>query len=300
MASTRNVIALQTAARPDGPSNSAYYSIFPPRLRGSPDAAFDAGAYDGPVVPLSTCAERDEALLQETPICTSNRAAAEMINVVIADGRPIFRDGLRRLLQTEPSLRIVGETGPAFDAATLVRDLRPEILLVEFAPQTTFEMLTTLAESGEAVHTIVLADNVDGADLTRALELGARGLVLRDSAADVLFKSIHAVLAGQYWIVSDSVADAAASLRKLEEELRRRRVFGLTPRELEIVRMVVGGFTNKEIGELLAIGENTVKSHLTHIFNKVGASSRMELALFAAHHRLLDSAPQAAQTLLRT
>ena len=239
--------------------------------------------------------ERDEALLQETPISTAATGSwfapgsHQLINVVIADGRPIFRDGLRRLLQTEPCLRIVGETGPGFDAATLVRNLRPDILLVDFAPQTTFETLKTLAESGEAVRTIILAECVDGADLTKALELGARGLVLRDSAADVLFKSIHSVLAGQYWIVSDSVVDAAAGLRKLEAELRRRRLFGLTPREIEIVRMVVGGFTNKEIGEKLAIGENTVKSHLTHIFNKVGASSRMELALFSEHHRLLDS-----------
>jgi len=231
-------------------------------------------------------------LLQETPIGISNWFAPDShqpIHVVIADGRPMFRDGLRRLLQTEPCLRIVGETGPGFDAATLVRNLRPDILLVDFAPQT-FETLKTLAESGEAVRTIILAEYVDRADLTKALELGARGLVLRDSAADVLFKSIYSVLAGQYWIASDAVVDAPAGLRKLEAELRRRRVFGLTPRELEIVRMVVDGFINREIGEQLAIGENTVKSHLTHIFNKVGASSRIELALFAAHHRLLDSA----------
>ena len=211
-----------------------------------------------------------------------------IIHVVIADGRPIFRDGLRRLLQTESRLRIVGETGPGVDAATLVRNLRPDILFLDFAPQTTFETLKTLAESGETVRTIILAEYVDGADLTKALELGARGLVLSYTAADVLFKSIHSVLAGQYLVASDSVVDAPAGLRKLEAELRRRRAFGLTPRELEIVRMVVGAFTNKEIGEKLAIGENTVKSHLTHIFNKVGASSRIELALFAAHHRLLD------------
>ena len=211
------------------------------------------------------------------------------ITVVIADARPIFRDGLRRLLQTEPHLRIVGETGPGSDAATLVRNLRPDILLVDFTPQT-FEMLKTLAESGGAARTIILAEFVDGADLTKALELGARGLVLRDSAADVLFKSIYSVLAGHYWIASDSVVDASAGLRKLEAELRRRRVFGLTPRELDIVRMVVGGLTNKQIGEKLVIGENTVKSHLTHIFNKVGASSRIELALFAKHHLMLDSA----------
>jgi len=217
-----------------------------------------------------------------------------MIDVVIADSRPMFRDGLRRLLQTEPCFRIVGETGPGSDVAALVRDLRPDILLVDFEGQRTFEMLTTLAASGQTVHTIILAEHVDDADLTRVLELGARGLVLRDSAADVLFKSIHAVLAGQYWIASDSVVDAPAGLRKLEVELRRRRVFGLTPRELEIVRMVVGGSTNKEIAEKLAIGENTVKSHLTHIFNKVGASSRIELALFAEHHRLLDRGGHAA------
>ena len=231
-------------------------------------------------------------MLQETAATGSCFApdSHQLIHVVIADGRPIFRDGLRRLLQTEGRLRIVGETGPGFDAATLVRDLRPDILLVDFAPQATFETLTALAESGEAARTIILAEDVDGADLAKALELGARGLVLRDSAADVLFKSIHYVLAGQYWIVSDSVIDIPAAMRKLEAELRSRRVFGLTPRELEIVRMVVDGFTNKEIGEKLAIGENTVKSHLTHIFNKVGASSRIELALFAAHHCLLDSA----------
>jgi DNA-binding NarL/FixJ family response regulator len=232
-------------------------------------------------------------LLLEIPAATGSGFAPDsqqLIHVVIADDRPIFRDGLRRLLQTEPRFRIVGETGPGRDAATLVRELRPDILLVDFAPETTFETLTILAESGQAVRTIILAECVDGADLTRALELGARGLVLRDSAADVLFKSIHSVLAGQYWIVSDSAVDVAAAVRKLEVELRRRRVFGLTPREIEIVRMVVEGLTNKEIGEKLAIGENTVKSHLTHIFNKVGASSRIELALFAAHHRLLDSA----------
>ena len=213
----------------------------------------------------------------------------QLINVVIADGRPIFRDGLRRLLQTEPCLRIVGESGPGVGAATLVRDLQPDILLVDFEPQTMFETLKTLAESGAAVRTIILAENVDGADLSKALALGARGLVLMDSAADVLFKSIHSVLTGQYWIVSESAADAPAGLRKLDAELRRRRVFGLTPRELEIVQMVVGGSTNKEIGEKLSIGENTVKSHLTHIFNKVGASSRIELALFAAHHRLIEA-----------
>lgn len=223
------------------------------------------------------------------------------IHVVIADARPIFRDGLRQLLQTEPCLRIVGETGAGCGAARLVRDLSADILLADFAPDTTFETLKILAESGAPARTIILAEDVDGADLTKALELGARGVVLRDSAADVLFKSIHSVLTGQYWIGSDAVVDARASVRKLEAELRRRRAFGLTPREIEIVQMVVAGLTNKEIGEKLAIGENTVKSHLTHIFNKVGASSRIELALFAKHHIVFEATgASAARSLLAT
>jgi two-component system nitrate/nitrite response regulator NarL len=222
-----------------------------------------------------------------SPAMAAPGPSHQLIRIVIADNRPIFRDGLRQLLETEPRLRIVGETGNA-DAAAVVRDLQPDILLLDFAPQSAFETLQAVAKSGTSARTIILAETVDAADLTKALHLGARGLVLKDSAADVLFKSIHAVLAGQYWIASDEVPDAPASLRKLESELRRRRAFGLTPRELEIVRMVVGGYTNKEIAEKLSIGENTVKSHLTHIFNKLGASSRIELALFAAHHRLLD------------
>ena len=211
---------------------------------------------------------------------------SQLVRIVIGDNRPIFRDGLRQLLQTEPHLRIVGEAGTA-DAATLAVDLRPDVLLVDFSPPSVFDTLAVLIAAASAVRPIILAESMDGPELTRALHAGARGVVLKDSAAEVLFKCISTVLAGQYWIVSDAVADAPGSLRKLDAELRRRRAFGLTPREIEIVRRVVGGYTNKEIAEQLAIGENTVKSHLTHIFNKLGASSRIELALFAAHHRLL-------------
>jgi DNA-binding NarL/FixJ family response regulator len=190
-------------------------------------------------------------------------------------------------LQTEPHLRIVGETGTA-DAATLAVDLRPDVLLLDFSPPSVFDTLAALLAAATTVRAIILTESMDGPELTRALNAGARGVVLKDSAAEVLFKSINTVLAGQYWIVSDAVLDAPASVRKLDSELRRRRAFGLTPREIEIIRKVVAGYTNKEIANQLAIGENTVKSHLTHIFNKLGASSRIELALFTAHHRLLD------------
>src|SRR5687767_10179665 len=202
------------------------------------------------------------------PDTITSEPRPDLVRLVVADTRPIFRDGLRRLLQVEPKLSIVGETGDPAEVVGLVQTLQPHILLLEFS-RSAFDILQAIAESGSAARTIIMADSVDGADLTKALHLGARGLVLKDSAADVLFKCINSVVTGRYWIASDDVPDVRAGLRQLDAELRRRRAFGLTPRELEIVRMIVAGCTNKEIAEQLSIGENTVKSHLTHIFNKL-------------------------------
>jgi DNA-binding NarL/FixJ family response regulator len=95
-------------------------------------------------------------------------------------------------------------------------------------------------------------------------------------------------MAGRRWVGRESVADVAASVKKLETMRRRAWAFGLTRRELEIVRAVVGGENNKAIASRLSISENTVKRHLTQIFNKVGVSNRIELATFAAHHRLVE------------
>jgi DNA-binding NarL/FixJ family response regulator len=221
---------------------------------------------------------------------TAVRSPIQPIRIVIADDRPISRDGLRWLIETQPGLLIVGETGPNSEASVLVRERQADVLLLDFPAdgRPALETLRQIAASDSSVRTIILAENIDSPDVATALQLGARGVVLKESAAEVLFKSIHSVIAGRYWIDSDDVSDAPASLRTLEVQRRHRRAFGLTPRELAIVRAVVAGYTNQEIAHNLSITENTVKSHLTHIFNKLGASNRVELALFAAHHGLLD------------
>lgn len=216
--------------------------------------------------------------------------AIQPARIVIADDHPISRDGLRRLLESEPGLIVVGETGDGSEAITLVRDQRADILLLDFpfCRQPTLDTLRDIAVSEIDVRTILLAERVDSLDLTKALQLSAKGVVLKDSAAEVLFKSIRSVMTGHYWIGSGHVLDLPAGLRKLNVERRRRRTFGLTLRELEIVRAVVEGHSNKEIAQRLSITENTVKSHLMRIFNKLGASNRVELALFARHHHLID------------
>jgi DNA-binding NarL/FixJ family response regulator len=212
------------------------------------------------------------------------------IRIVIAGEHPIFRDGLRRLLETDSDYVIVGETGDGSAVVPMVRELEPDILLIgrTSSGRSTIEIVRDLSVPDTSVRTMILTEGVDTPDVVSALELGARAVVLKDSPPDVLFKSIQSVMAGHSWMGHEQVCGTVPSLRKLEAARRRTKAFGLTRREIEIIRAVVAGCTNKEIAVMSSISENTVKSHITHIFNKLGASNRVELALFAAHHRLLD------------
>jgi two-component system, NarL family, nitrate/nitrite response regulator NarL len=214
---------------------------------------------------------------------------APRVRVVVANGHPIFRDGLRRLLETDPGL-LISEVGEDAGTVALVHEMAPDILLLDLATSgpRAVETLSELAASAVLVRTIVLTDCIDTPEVLRALQLGARGVILKDSTPEVLFESIHSVMAGDFWIGPEPVSEAVVGLRKLRAARRRSKALGLTPREMEIARAVVAGYTNREIAGRFSISENTVKSHLVHIFNKLGASNRVELALFASHHRVLD------------
>jgi DNA-binding NarL/FixJ family response regulator len=221
----------------------------------------------------------------------SYRPRVNHVRIVIADEHPIFRDGLRWLLETEPGLHVAGDAADSVTAAALVRDLNPDVLLLRMtgSGRPALDTLREVDAAGASVRTILLTTHVDTPEVLAALRLGARGVVPTDSSVDVLFESLRTVMAGHFWIGHHSVSNASAGLRKLNTERRRTKAFGLTRRELQIVQVVVAGHTNKEIASRLSITENTIKRHLTHVFNKIGASSRVELALFASYHRLLDS-----------
>lgn len=211
------------------------------------------------------------------------------VRIVIADDHPIFRDGLRRLLETAPDLKIVGDTD-ASEAITLVQTLRPDILLLGGSASAVapLEAVQRLVATGSPVRIILLTKSAEEPDVVAALQFGAHGVLPRDTTPDALFKSIQSVMEGRCWVGRECVSNLAAAVRRLDHARRRIMAFGLTHRELEIVRAVMSGDTNKAIARRFSISENTVKRHITHIFNKVGASTRVELALFAAHHNLVS------------
>ncbi|PYU89149.1 MAG: DNA-binding response regulator [Acidobacteria bacterium] len=219
---------------------------------------------------------------------------ANKIRIMIADDHPLFRDGLRKLLESEAGFEVVGEAADGGEVARLADELKPDILLLDIAmPVSGMEALRALAKASAPVRTILLTAAIEKRQIVEALQIGARGVVLKEAATQLLFKSIRSVMAGQYWVGRDAVSDLVKYLRDLmppSGESKIKKNFGLTPREMEVVEAIVAGYTNKEIAEKFTISEQTVKHHLTNIFDKLGVFNRLELAVFAINNRLVGNA----------
>ncbi len=213
------------------------------------------------------------------------------ITVVIADDHPLFREALRKLLEADPGVRVLGEAGNGRDAIRLVHELKPEILLLDLVMPDTpgLTVLRELSEAGTPVKTLLLTEELGDLDVGHALQLGARGIVMKHTTTELLFKSIRSVVAGQYWVGRECVAGLVETIRERAlpaGAVPRQPTFGLTPRQLDIVSAIVSGSTNQDIAQQFKISSNTVKYHLTNMFEKLGVSNRIELARFAVQHRL--------------
>jgi len=211
------------------------------------------------------------------------------IQVVIADDHPILLEGLRKLLEAESDILVVGQAFNGHEALEVTRRTEPSILLLDLAMPGLpgLEVLRALSGSSLPTRTILLTASIDRDDIVKALQLGARGLVLKESASQLLMKAMRIVMAGEYWIGRDSVSGLVETLRtQMFSPVEPK--FGLTPRELEIVSSVTAGYSNREIAQRFSLSQETVKHHLTKIFSKLGVTNRLELALFAISQHLVE------------
>ena len=207
---------------------------------------------------------------------------ANTIRILIADDHAIFRDGLRRLLATQTDFKVVAEASDGKEALALAAELKPDVLLLDLAmPRVPgMEVLRELARQEMPLRTILLTAAIQPFAVTTALQLGARGIVLKASPPELLLKSIRSVCDGQFWVGSEPVSTWARPGQPSGAG------FGLTSREVEIIAAIKEGNSNREIAAKLAISEETVKRHLSNIYGKLGVNSRLELAVLASEQHL--------------
>lgn len=211
------------------------------------------------------------------------------VRIVIVDDHTIFRDTLRMLLSGEPGFVVAGEASDGEEALRLLKRTEADVLLLDWRmPNLSGRgVLESLCASPAPPRTILLTAEFQREQAPEVFDIGARGLVLKDSGITVLTQSIAAVMAGHYWIVDRSVDDPRGYLqRRSRQNGSTEKDYGLTRRELDIVAAVASGRTNREIAEDLSLSVQTVKHHITRIFDKLGVYTRLELSLFATHHQL--------------
>lgn len=200
----------------------------------------------------------------------------------------MFRDGLRKLLNACKDLTAVGEASNGKECLRLLPKLKPDILLLDLRiPENGgLAVLEKIDLHSLPTRIIVLTEAQDDREVVGAMRLGARGAVLKQSASDVLLKSIRKVHDGEIWLDAHLTTKVLETFRRLAAARRQKPL--LSDREREIVQLVEQGFRNREIGERLSISEQTVKNHLHNIFDKLGVSDRLELALYAVHHHWFE------------
>jgi DNA-binding NarL/FixJ family response regulator len=233
--------------------------------------------------------------LESTTTTTENNpvvaGAVSNIRVVLADDHPIVRDGLRKLLALEDDIEVVGEAADGREVIQLVQQLEPDIVLLDLRMPNLdgLAALQALQQMNKKTKIIVLTASEDKNEFVQAMKLGCSGIVLKQTAPELIVKSIRKVFAGEIWLDSHTTAAVMRQFAAPGEMLGGkggRERSPLSAREREIVSLVAQGYKNKEMAEKMFISEQTVKNHLHNIFDKLGVSDRLELALYAIHKGL--------------
>ena len=220
------------------------------------------------------------------------------IRVLIADDNSLFRDGLANLVAAQKDLEVAGTVDSAVTASEQTRQIRPDVVLLGWpAGAAASQRIFAAIHEGKLSTRVIIMISDDGKeDFVEAIRLGCSGILPKKTSTELLLKSIRKVHAGEIWLDRTSTADVIRRLSKkgpgnvAARQGLREQGAALSTREREIVGLIAQGFKNRDMAERLFISEQTVKNHLHNIFDKLGVSDRLELALYAIHHKLHESA----------
>jgi len=215
------------------------------------------------------------------------------IRIVVADDHPVVRFGVRNILTADLGFSVVGEAEDGDVAITETLEKEPDILLLDLQmPRLPgLEAMRAIMSRSPRVKIVLLTSTISTQQVIEALQIGARGIVLKDAVSGELSEALRAVISGDYWINGQRVVNLLKALHDLMQKaaaVPEKKTYGLTPRELEVVTCIVEGCSNKDVAKQFTISEETVKRHLSNVFDKTGVSTRLELALFAIAHKLVD------------
>ncbi|MEH6587010.1 MAG: two-component system response regulator NarL [Halioglobus sp.] len=204
----------------------------------------------------------------------------EAINtILLVDDHPLLRKGVSQLLELEDNLKVIGEASNGIDAVSMALALDPDLILLDLSMRGMdgIETLAAMRDAGIGAHIVVFTVSDDRSDVISALKNGADGYLLKDVEPDILVASIHQACSGKM-VLSDQLTEIiAASFREGDKKQDLRE---LTRRELQILRYIAEGLSNKLIARKLDIAESTVKVHVKHLLKKLGFRSRVEAAVW--------------------
>jgi len=214
------------------------------------------------------------------------------IRIVVADDHPVVCIGVRNMLTATDGFEVVGDATDGDEAITQTLELQPDILLldVQMPRLPGLEAMRAIMNGMPTVKILLLTSTITTQQVIEALHIGARGIVLKDALANHLQTAVRTVFGGDYWIGGKRVINLVSALHDLmqQAQIPQRKTYGLTPRELEVVSCIVEGCSNRDIAKQFNLSEETVKRHLSNIFDKTGVSTRLELALFAIAHHVVE------------
>lgn len=214
------------------------------------------------------------------------------LRILLADDHPLFRSGMKLLLQRQKDLDVIGEASDGGECVKLAKKLKPDLVLLDLHMEGVggLEALTLLKKEVPDANVLMLTVSEDAADLIEALKLGAAGYLLKNIDTDFLLDSIKRAANGES-VMSPQMAANLANAIRLEKKATAEKedVPHLSPRETQIIQLIAKGESNKEIARNLDIAESTVKIHVQGILRKLNLTSRVQAAIYAIDHNLVES-----------